>query len=330
MPTSHNYDSYPPSFRPPPGAPSPGPSPPMDPTLEDTIPVIDFQDLDSGSLAKACREWGIFRVIDHGIPVELLTEVLDLTNRFFSQSFERKQGTVVDPLFYFSGSPSLSMSGNSQQTGPSVETQNCLEGLNVPLDKVSKAGFQDPLLQNFRSVLVEYGAHQTRLAQALFDFMVKDLNVPPSKTALYFSPVSEVLRVYRYLRCHNLDQKLGIMEHTDSSVLTILHQDQVGGLQFCKNGKWLDVEPIHNTLIVNLGDMMQVISDDKYTSVLHRVKVCRQKERISMGYFVFPVEDVVIESSKYKPFTYAEFQAKKAIDVKTMGIKVGLPRFKVD
>lgn len=88
--------------------------------------------------------------------------------------------------------------------------------------------------------------------------MAEDLNFPSTKSASYLSPATGILRVYRYLRCSAAEQRWGIHEHTDSSVLSIIHQDQVGGLQVFKNNQWLDVEPIHDTLIVSLGDMMQV------------------------------------------------------------------------
>lgn len=89
--------------------------------------------------------------------------------------------------------------------------------------------------------------------------MAQDLNFPPHKSASYLSHPTGILRVYRYLRCPMADQRWGINEHTDSSVLSILHQDQVGGLQVLNNHQWLDVKPIRDTLIVNLGDMMQVL-----------------------------------------------------------------------
>ena len=70
------------------------------------------------------------------------------------------------------------------------------------------------------------------------------------------------------------------------------------------------------------------MSDDKYKSVMHRVKVNRKKERISICLFGFLEDDVVIQSSKYMPFTYDEFRAEVQQDVKTVGHKVGLERFK--
>lgn len=88
--------------------------------------------------------------------------------------------------------------------------------------------------------------------------MAEHLNLPSSKSASYLSPPTGFLRVYRYLRCPVADQMWGIGAHTDSSLFSIIHQDQVGGLQVYKDNEWLDVKPIQDTLIVNLGDMMQV------------------------------------------------------------------------
>ncbi|KAA8543720.1 hypothetical protein F0562_022103 [Nyssa sinensis] len=90
-----------------------------------------------------------------------------------------------------------------------------------------------------------------------------------------------------------------------------------------------NVKPISNTLVVNLGDLMQAMSDDEYKSVKHRVKVNKHEERISIGYFVFPAEDGVIQSSKYKSFTYGDFRAQVQQDLRTIGVKVGLGGFKL-
>lgn len=70
------------------------------------------------------------------------------------------------------------------------------------------------------------------------------------------------------------------------------------------------------------------MSDDEYKSVKHRVKVNKSKERISICYFVFPTDDGIIQSSRYRPFTYADFRAQVQEDIKTHGFKVGLDRFK--
>ncbi|KHN02078.1 Gibberellin 2-beta-dioxygenase 8 [Glycine soja] len=151
-----------------------------------------------------------------------------------------------------------------------------------------------------------------------------DLNLKPSKP--YLAENTGMVRVYRYPNCSDANVGWGMEAHTDSSVLSILNQDdEVSGLQVLKDDQWLTVKPISNTLIVNLGDMMQAISDDRYKSVTHRVSINKHKERISICYFVFPGEDVVIESSKYKPFTYNEFRAQVQQDIKALGYKLANP-----
>nr|AFK49123.1 unknown [Lotus japonicus] len=172
---------------------------------------------------------------------------------------------------------------------------------------------------------MDYETHLSRIATTLFEAMAKnlDLNLETSKS--YLSVDTGMVRVYRYPRG---SVGWGMEVHTDSSILSILNQDdQVSGLEVLKDDRWLIVKPISNTLIVNLGDMMQAISNDRYKSVSHRVKVSKNNDRISICYFVFPGEDVVIESSKYKPFTYNEFSAQVQQDKKALGYKVGLARF---
>ena len=74
---------------------------------------------------------------------------------------------------------------------------------------------------------------------------------------------------------------------------------------------------------------LQALSDDEYKSVKHKVKLNKQEERVSICYFVFPQENTLIQSSKYKPFTYNEFRAQVQLDVKTVGSKIGLQNFRL-
>lgn len=107
-------------------------------------------------------------------------------------------------------------------------------------------------------MLEEYGRQQCRVATTLFSTMAEDLKLCSTKFKSYLSPPTGTLRVYRYFRCMDSDRRWGIDVHTDSSVISILHQDEVQGLQVFKDDQWLDVKSIPNTLIVNLGDMAQV------------------------------------------------------------------------
>ncbi|XP_058075035.1 gibberellin 2-beta-dioxygenase 6 isoform X2 [Magnolia sinica] len=179
-------------------------------------------------------------------------------------------------------------------------------------------------------MLEEYGRHMVRVARQLFEALAMNLAFDPIQKASYLSDSDGLLRVYRYPCCPmTTGEFFGMDAHTDSSVLSILNQDEVGGLQVLKDLKWVDVRPIPGTLVVNLGDMMQAMSNEEYKSVKHRVVVNGRRERFSICYFAFPMEDGAIHSSKYKTFTYKDFRAKVQEDIKTTGFKVGLDRFKL-
>lgn len=110
-----------------------------------------------------------------------------------------------------------------------------------------------------RLLLKDYENHLSRIATTLFEAMANnlDLNLKPSKP--YLAENTGMVRVYRYPNCSDANVGWGMEAHTDSSVLSILNQDdEVSGLQVLKDDQWLTVKPIPNTLIVNLGDMMQV------------------------------------------------------------------------
>lgn len=290
----------------------------------DPIPIIDLKCLEHKNLDEACKEWGLFRLVNHGVPITLLEQLQDLTKQLFSLSFESKQEACNEsPIKYFWGTPALTPSRTAITKGP--QNINWVEGFDVPLCQLSHFQHQLPSLESIRLLLMEYATHLSRIATTLFEAMVKNLELNRKTTKSYLSENTGIIRVYRY---PPTDVGWGMEVHTDSSVLSILNpDDHVSGLQVLKEDQWLTVKPASNTLIVNLGDMMQAISSDRYKSVSHRVKVEKDIERISICYFVFPGEDVVIESNKYKPFTYNEFRAQVQQDIKTLGNKVGLSRF---
>ncbi|KAL2502143.1 2-oxoglutarate (2OG) and Fe(II)-dependent oxygenase superfamily protein [Forsythia ovata] len=339
MSQSDNLESYPPFFRPNHDIDSSENACKTSVNSDsdsDCLPVIDFLCMNPENLSQVCRDCGMFRLVNHGVPLNLLNQLQDHAKKLFSLTFEAKQdlfsssssSSCCSPIAYFWGTPALTPSGDALKKGSGTQDHNWLEGLNVSLTQVSQFQYEDPLLESFRSLLEEYGRQQCRVAKTLFSTMAHDLKLCSTKSQSYLSLPTGILRVYRYFRCMDSHKRWGIDVHTDSSVISILHHDEVQGLQVFKDNQWLDVKSIHNTLIVNVGDMAQAMSDDKYLSVKHRVKVNKEKERISIGYFVFPADDAVIECSKYKPFTYADFRTEVQKDLKTLGFKIGLPKFK--
>ncbi|XP_007016075.2 PREDICTED: gibberellin 2-beta-dioxygenase 8 [Theobroma cacao] len=329
MPEMSNLDSYPPVFRHLNGAPQRAAE--LKNAMEDTqgsvpIPVVDLQFLSLDKLGEACKDWGLFRLVNHGIPPSLLSQLQDHAKKLFALSFESKQALLTSPMSYFWGTPALTRSGDALRGALNI---NWLEGLNVPLSQLPQFQSEDPMLDCFRLLLKEYGRHLARIATTLFEAMAKDLDLDPKQSQSYLAESTGFVRVYRYPSGSMADEAWGMIAHTDSSVLSIVSQDQVGGLEIFKDNKWLLVNPIPNTLIIHVGDMMQAISDDEYISVKHRVRVNKREERFSICYFVFPAEGSVIHSSKYRPFTYTDFQEQVQKDTKTLGYKVGLERFRL-
>ncbi|XP_058226449.1 gibberellin 2-beta-dioxygenase 8-like [Rhododendron vialii] len=332
--TPSYYDSYPPLLRPnnnPIHDLNQDPNPIPDPN-PDPIPVIDFQNIHNDAISEACRNWGVFRLVNHGIPDALLNQLRGRAEEAFSLPFDSKHALKsCAAMAYFWGTPALTPTGETVERGPTPPADvKWFEGFNVLLNQQSQQlQVEDPVLDNFRLVLDEYGRHQSRLATTIFKAMAEDLNLDQNLYESYLSPSTASMRIYRYLKCPL--PMWGLDAHTDSSVLTILTHDEVEGFQVCKgDDEWIDVEPIPNTLVLILGDLIQAMSDDKYKSVKHRVKANKYKERLSVGYFVFSAIDAVIQSSKYKPFTYADFRAGVQHDLKTIGYKkVGLGHFKL-
>ncbi|GMH30284.1 hypothetical protein Nepgr_032127 [Nepenthes gracilis] len=144
-------------------------------------------------------------------------------------------------------------------------------------------------------------------------------------------PSTCYLRMNRYPPCPKYSHVFGLMPHTDSDFLTILFQDQVGGLQLVKDGKWISVKPNPEALIVNIGDLFQAWSNGMYKSVEHRVVTNQKMERFSTAYFLCPSYDAVIQSYKerplYRKFSFREYRQQVQDDVKDFGHKIGLPRF---
>ncbi|KAI5435662.1 hypothetical protein KIW84_022181 [Lathyrus oleraceus] len=115
---------------------------------------------------------------------------------------------------------------------------------------------------------------------------------------------------------------LGNGPHKDPCVLTVVAQDDTGGLQVKKNSVgWVPVNPISGAFVVNLGDILQVWSNDKYDSAEHRVVLNSQKERFSYPFFLFPGPHIMVKPAeelvsdqnpaKYKGYNFGKYYANR-------------------
>ncbi|XP_060669815.1 gibberellin 2-beta-dioxygenase 8 isoform X2 [Ziziphus jujuba] len=295
------------------------------------LPLIDLSLLDLGDeaeidncksqIARASQEWGFFQVVNHGISSELLEKMRSEQKKVFSQPFDMKSQE----------NKYLNFSAGSYRWG--TPTATCLrqvawsEAFHIPLSNISGSDG----LNTLSSTMEQFAAKVSNLAQKLAEILAEKLG--QKSTFFQENCLSSTcfLRMNRYPPCPIPSEVFGLMPHTDSDFLTILHQDQVGGLQLVKDDTWIAVKPNPEALIINIGDLFQAWSNDVYKSVEHRVVTNMEVERFSTAYFFCPSYETVIESccepSVYRKFSFGEYRQQVQDDVKNFGFKVGLPKF---
>lgn len=127
------------------------------------------------------------------------------------------------------------------------------------------------------------------------------------------------IRLNHYPVCPEPERAMGLAAHTDSTILTIVHQSNAGGLQvFREESGWVTVEPAPGTLVVNIGDLFHILSNGKIPSVVHRAKVNHTRSRISIAYLwggpagdveIAPISKIIgpVGSSLFRPITWKEY-----------------------
>ncbi|TQE12801.1 hypothetical protein C1H46_001447 [Malus baccata] len=171
-----------------------------------------------------------------------------------------------------------------------------------------------------REQVGEYCTHVRGLVLRLLEAISESLGLEKNCIVKALGKQGQHMALNYYPPCPQPEFTYGLPGHTDANLITVLLQDEVPGLQVFRNGKWVAVNPIPNTFIVNIGDMMQVISNNRYKNVLHRAVVNCNSERISIPTFYCPSPDAVIGPAKelinydhspmYRNFTYAEYYEK--------------------
>ncbi|XP_020159597.1 gibberellin 2-beta-dioxygenase 8 [Aegilops tauschii subsp. strangulata] len=308
------------------------------------LPTVDLEAEEPSlteQLAAACRDPGVFRLVNHGVPCDLTARLFGLARGLLELDAANKSRLPG----YFCGTPALA--------ALPVKQLNWLEGLHVEADDTgdrshSSADAADgeaggsALAEFMEAVSGEYVAHMARIARKLFDTLAcGELGLDEEQRASYLTERGCIFRAYRYPATASGAgrRQLGMEAHTDSSVLSILNQDRVGGLQVLYGGRWLAMRPMEGALVVNVGDMLQAMSGGAYRSPEHRVVApgWTEVDRMSLCYFAFPQEDAVIvgppsacrQEELYRAFSYREFREQVQADVKASGSKVGLARFRV-
>ncbi|XP_030475370.1 1-aminocyclopropane-1-carboxylate oxidase homolog 12-like [Syzygium oleosum] len=227
---------------------------------------------------EACETWGFFQAVNHGVPAALMEEMVEGVRRFHEQDLEAKRE------WYSRDYGSRKVLYNSNFDLYQAPSANWRDSLTCVLAPRSPDPQELPAV--CRDVIIEYKDRILELAATIFELLSEALGLNPSYLKNIHCGEGLFFIGHYYPACPEPDLTLGTSDHTDSSFITILLQDQIGGLQVCHQNQWIDVTPIPGALVINLGDMMQLISNDKFISVSHRVLAKNIGPRISVACFV--------------------------------------------
>ncbi|XP_047323406.1 feruloyl CoA ortho-hydroxylase F6H1-3-like [Impatiens glandulifera] len=283
---------------------------------EHSIPVIDMSDLSdqkvADSICDASERWGFFQVVNHGVPLKVLDEVKESTYRFFSQSAEEKNKHSKD------NSPTNNVRFGTSFTPHAEKALEWKDFLSLFYVSQEEADAYWP--QACKDDALEFLKSSEIMIKKLLVALTQRLNVKEideEKENLLMG--SKRINMNYYPKCPNPELTIGVGRHSDVSTLTILLQDQVGGLYVRKleTDSWIHVPPIEGAIVINIGDALQIMSNGRYKSVEHRVAANGNHNRISVPIFVNPrPNDVigplreVIESGEtpiYKQVLYSDY-----------------------
>ncbi|MGY1741372.1 MULTISPECIES: isopenicillin N synthase family dioxygenase [unclassified Blastococcus] len=257
------------------------------------LPVVDIRGLGSddpaeradvgGRLRAACRDTGFFYVTGHAVPPELVDAAFDQARRFFDLPLERKRRAGMDRSAFDRGYEELR--GQTLEAGTPADLK---EGFYLGRDGAAGKRNRWPEdLPAFRAVFEEYYAATTDLAVTLMRGLALSLDLPEDHFREFCADPAPTLRLVHYppQPAHAAPGQKGAGEHTDWGAITVLAQDEVGGLEVLGERGWVAAPPVPGSFVVNLGDLMARWTNDLYRSTLHRVVNTSGRERYSMPLF---------------------------------------------
>ncbi|KAI9076795.1 hypothetical protein K1719_028728 [Acacia pycnantha] len=286
-----------------------------------SIPLIDLQDLDSPNrsltirkIGDACRKYGFFQVMNHGVPVEVVQKMVKVSREFFHLPESERMKSYSDDS---TKTTRLSTSFNVK-TEKVANWRDFLRLHCHPLEDYIHEWPTNPPC--FREDGGEYCKKMRELSLRLLEAISESLGLEKDYINKALGQHGQHMAINYYPPCPEPELTYGLPGHADPNVITLLLQDDVPGLQVLNDGKWLAVNPVPNTFTVNVGDQIQVISNDRYKSVLHRAVVNCEKERMSIPTFYCPSPDAVIgpapdlidphHPALYRNFAYSEYYHK--------------------
>src|SRR5262245_3113468 len=275
----------------------------MLPCMSTALPVIDLRLAGQGAAARstlarqldlACSEFGFFYLVGHEVGARLSDGLLTLAREFFAREQAEKMQIHMSRggrawRGYFpvggeltSGQPDLKeglyFGTELDDSDPRVRAGLPMHGRNL---------FPD--VPGFGASVLQYMSALESAGQQVLSLMAEGLRLDGDYFRRQFTADPTVLfRIFRYPPDQAAREGWGVGAHTDYGLLTLLQQDSVGGLHVLNRERWLDVPPLAGSLVCNVGDMLERLTNGRYLSALHRAKNLSARERLSMVLFLDP------------------------------------------
>ncbi|KNA18665.1 hypothetical protein SOVF_068690 [Spinacia oleracea] len=260
------------------------------------MPTINFGELEgekrSETLAllhHACENWGFFQIENHGIEKELMDKVKQFINKYYEENLK-------DGFFESDISKAL----ENKENASSTDWESSFFIMHRPKSNMNDFG---DFSEDFRNTMDSYIDQLVKVAEKLSELMCENLGLEKDHIKKSFSGTKGPAvgtKVAKYPECPNPELVRGLREHTDAGgIILLLQDDQVPGLEFYKDRKWFKIPPSkNNTIFINTGDQIEVLSNGRYKSVLHRVMTGKSGSRLSVATFYNPAGDAVISPAE--------------------------------
>ncbi|ERM96311.1 hypothetical protein AMTR_s00001p00189490 [Amborella trichopoda] len=289
------------------------------------IPVIDMKGLWCGNneerekvereISEAAREWGVMQVLNHGIPEEFIEKLKAAGKTFFDLPIEEKELYANDQA---SGKIDGYGSKLANNKSGQLEWEDYFFHLLYPESKRNMSIWpKNPT--DYVEVTDAYGKELRKVVTTILAILSVGLGVEPDRLDRELGGLDDLLmqlKINYYPKCPQPDLALGVEAHTDISALTLLLHNMVPGLQLWYKGKWVTAKCIPGALIVHIGDSLEILSNGRYQSGLHRGLVNKEKVRISWAVFCEPPKEQLLqplkelvsetEPAKFPPRTFAQ------------------------
>ncbi|KAJ8568550.1 hypothetical protein K7X08_028083 [Anisodus acutangulus] len=275
----------------------------------ENFPIINLEKLNGSERAntmeiikEACENWGFFELVNHGIPHEVMDTVEKMTKGHYKKCMEQRFKELV-------ASKGLEA---VQAEVTDLDWESTFFLRHLPVSNISQVPDLD---DEYREVMRDFAKRLEKLAEELLDLLCENLGLEKGYLKKAFNGSKGPnfgTKVSNYPPCPKPDLIKGLRAHTDAGGIILLFQDdKVSGLQLLKDGNWIDVPPMRHSIVVNLGDQLEVITNGKYKSVMHRVIAQTDGTRMSLASFYNPGSDAVI----YPAPTLVEKKAEESKQV---------------